>query len=94
MIQVTITSSPVEVISYKDKSGQPATLRKQTGYAHVFLEDGSPSPFPDKFGFLLARDQAPWPAGSYTLHPSALAVDREGKLTCLPRLTPAKPAAR
>lgn len=91
MIQITITSAPIEVISYKDKSGQPAQLRKQIGHLHTFLEDGSAAQFPDKFGFLLNRDQAPWPPGSYTLHPSAVSVDREGKLTCLPRLTPAKP---
>jgi len=90
MWKVTITNSPVEVIRYTSKrDGSAQELRKQTGYLHTVGTDGTPSPFPDKFGFLLNRDEAPHPPGEYTLHPSALTVDREGRLSCLPRLTPA-----
>lgn len=95
MLKVSVTSAPVEVINYTDKkTGQPAQLRKQTAYLHTFSEDGSASAFPDKFGFLLGREQAPFPAGEYTLHPSAIVVDREGRLSCLPRLTPAQKPAK
>jgi len=90
MWKVTILPTPVEVISYTSKKdGSPQSLRKQTGYLHTFTSDGQASPFPDKFAFLLNRDEAPYAPGEYTLHPSALIVDREGRLAALPRLTPA-----
>ncbi len=91
LIKITVTAAPIEVINYTSKKdGSPQQLRKQTAYAHVMGEDGTPGPFPDKFGFLLDRDQTPYPAGEYQLHPSAIAVDRDGRLTCYPRLTPVK----
>lgn len=94
MLKITIPTGDVETIAYTNKTtGQPAQLRKQTGYAHVIGTDGAPSPYPDKFGFLLNKDQQPYPAGDYTLHPSALYVDRDGRLQCAPRLTPIKRAA-
>jgi hypothetical protein len=89
MWKVTIANPDVEVIKYTDKKGAPAELRKQTAYFHAFGVDGTPGPFPDRFGFLLNRDQPAYPAGDYTLHPSALQVDRDGRLTCAVRLTPA-----
>lgn len=92
MLKITITSVEVDVIKYTDKRGQPAQLRKQTGYLHGYEPSGQPLPFPDKFSFLLDSDAAPFPAGTYDLHPSAVFVDREGRLACAPRLTPAKPA--
>lgn len=90
MLKVSITSDPVEVIRYTNKAGQAAELRKQTGYLHSVRPDGTPAPFPDRFGFLLNRDQAPYPAGEYQLHPSAVTVDRDGRLSCASVLTPAK----
>lgn len=87
MLKVSITDDPVETINYTDKKGQPAQLRKQGGYLHVVRGDGVPSPFPDRFGFLLNRDQAPYPPGEYVLHPSAITVDRDGRLACAPVLT-------
>jgi len=69
-----------------------ATTRKQTAYLHTILPDGSPAPFPDKFSFIVDRDSAPYAPGEYTLHPSALGVDRDGRLSCVTRLTPIKRA--
>jgi len=95
MLKVSFTSAPIEVIPYTSKKdGSPQQLRKQSGYLHVILEDGTPSPYPDKFGILLERDQAPYPAGDYVLHPSSVTVDRDGRLACHPRLTPVKQAPR
>lgn len=96
MLKVSFTSAPIEVIPYTSKKdGSAQTMRKQYGYLHVVLEDGTPSPYPDKFGVLLERDQAPYPPGEYVLHPSSVTVDREGRLSCRPRLIPVKaPAAR
>jgi len=93
MIKFTVTGQPVEVINYTDKTtGAGKQLRKQSAYAHVIEQDGTSAPFPEKFSFLLNRDQDAYPAGEYTLHPSALVIDRDGRLSCLPRLTPIKRA--
>lgn len=89
MIRIVIPSTPVELIKYTDKAGRPAELRKQTGYAFTVTEAGEVAQFPDKFGFILGRDQQPYAPGEYTLHPSAAVVDRDGRLSCVPRLTPA-----
>lgn len=89
MIKIVISSGEPELINYTGKDGKPAQLRKQTGHAFTVQPDGSVAEFPDKFGFLLNRDQAPYARGEYTLHPSALTVDRDGRLSCVPRLTPA-----
>lgn len=89
MIRIVISSGTADVINYKGKDGQPAQLRKQTAYAFCIQPDGSLPQFPDRFAFLLDREQAPYAAGEYTLHPSAVTVDRDGRLSCVPRLTPA-----
>lgn len=91
--KVSITSAPVEVINFTSKKdGSAQSMRKQTGYLHTILPDGTPSPFPDKFSFIVERDSAPYAPGDYTLHPSALGVDRDGRLSCVTRLTPIKRA--
>lgn len=93
MIRISIHSPAVEVINYTSKKDNtPQSLRKQTGYAHTVDTEGVAAPFPEKFGLLLNREQQPWPAGDYTLHPSAFAV-RDGKLLLSNiRLTPVRPA--
>lgn len=93
-IRITVSQSTAEIIPYASKKdGSPQQLRKQTAYAHVVNEANEPALYPEKFGFLLSRDQVPFPAGDYTLHPSAIAV-REGKLVLTSnRLTPVKAKA-
>lgn len=88
MYLVTIVSPEVREFSYTDKQGRPAKLRTQQGYLHYFLSDGKPSTIPDRFEMLLERDQVGYAAGEYQLHPSAVHVDRNGRLACATRLTP------
>jgi len=89
MFKVTVTPLPVELIKWTDKNtGEQRSMRKQSAYLHFFFEDGTPSPVPDKFGFVLRDDQQPYAPGDYQLHPSALQVDRDGRLSCKPVLTP------
>lgn len=92
MLKFTVTGQ-VETVNYTDKKGQAASFVKQVAYAHVVNADGTVPPFPEKFSFIVARGEAPYAPGEYTLHPSALYVDRDGRLACNPRLTPAKRAA-
>lgn len=90
-IRVTIAQSTAETISYTSKKdGSPQQLRKQTAYAHVVNDAGEAALYPEKFGFLLNRDQAPFPAGEYTLHPSAIAVRGDKLVLSSNRLTPVK----
>jgi len=94
MIKILIHKGDARLINYTDKKGQPATLRAQEGYASTVNAQGEPAPYPEKFEFLLERDQAAYPPGEYTLHASAFHVDRNGKLALSVRLQPIKPAAR
>jgi len=91
-IRITIAQSQSETINYTSKKdGSPQQLRKQTAYAHVVNESNEAALYPEKFGFLLNREQSPFAAGEYTLHPSAITV-YEGKLVLSSnRLTPVKP---
>ena len=93
MIRITIAQGTCEVIPYTSKKdGSAQQLRKQTAYAHVVDQEGAPALYPEKFGFLLNRDQQPFAAGEYTLHPSAFNV-RDGKLVVTDsRLTPVRSA--
>lgn len=94
MIKVLIHRAEVRVINYTNKTtGQPATLRAQEGYAFTVNAQGEPAPFPEKFEFLLDKDQAPYAAGEYNLHPSAFFVDRNNRLALSVRLAPVKKPA-
>lgn len=95
MIRISILSPALETINYTSKKdGSPQQLRKQTAYAHTVDSEGVASPYPEKFGFILGRDQQhAFAPGDYTLHPSAFTI-RDGKLLLSDtRLTPVKPAA-
>lgn len=95
MIRVTIAQATAEIIPYTSKKdGSAQTMRKQSGYAFVTDSEGAVGLYPEKFGFLLNRDQQPFAAGDYLLHSSALEV-RDGKLTLANvRLTPAARVAK
>lgn len=95
MFAITITSpNIVERQGVGKVSNKPYHLRIQTGYLHTVGDDGNPNEIPDKFEFLLDKDQAPYPRGRYQLHPSAVQVSRDGGLEVRARLAPvAAPAA-
>jgi len=90
-ILVQVHSASLRVIDYTDKkTGQPARLLTQTAYLHAVNENGEKGPVPDKFEIVLPKGQSVGhPPGLYTLHPSALYVDRNGRLSVSPRLAPA-----
>ena len=67
-------------------SGKPYDINFQTGHAYTVGEDGVVAEIPDKFEFMLASGQLPYPRGNYTLAPSAVQVGRDGKLIVIPRL--------
>lgn len=94
MIRVTVAQSTVrEMKGTSQKTGRPYEMRFQTAYAHTVDKDGNPPPFPEKIEISLDRDQPAYGRGEYTLHPSSLYVDRDGRLACGIRLTPL-PAAK
>jgi len=93
MIRVTVAQTTVrELKGTSAKNGRDYHLRFQNAYAHTQDRDGNLPPFPEKFEISLDRDQLPYAVGEYTLHPSAVYVDRDGRLAVSPRLTPWKPA--
>lgn len=105
MLKVTITSADVaEMRGTSKASGRPYYMRRQVAYLHTVDKDGSPAPFPEKTellldngkqdgeGRFLTPPQQPYAPGEYTLHPSSVYVDRDGRLACSLRLTPVKRA--
>lgn len=93
MIKVLIHKGDVRLINYTDKrDGSPRQLRAMEGYAFTVNANGEPAPFPEKFEFLLEKDQPAVAPGEYTLHPSSLYVDRQNKLALAVRLAPVKAA--
>ena len=93
MIRVTVAKTDLETVNYKSKrDGSDQSFKKQFAYAHTVDSEGNPDFAPEKFQFVPERDdkgqQRAMPAGTYTLHPSAIFVDRDGNLACRLRLTP------
>lgn len=91
MIQVTIAQTTVREFKGNSKtSGKPYHLRMQTGYAHTMDGQGNKPPFPEKFEIMLDTDAPAYAVGEYTLHPSSLYIDRDGRLAVSARLAPLK----
>lgn len=88
MLQIIVESADVRTINYTDKKGQPKQLRAQEARAYLVGPDGKPSQFPDKFEFLLAKEQAPYSRGTYALDPRSIFIDGDKKLRVTPMLTP------
>lgn len=91
MIRITVAQSTVRELKGVSKTTQrPYHMRFQTGYALTVDKDGNPPPFPEKFEISLDTDQPAYTPGDYQLHPSAVYVDRDGRLAISARLTPLK----
>jgi hypothetical protein len=93
MLKITVVSPALRRQPYiSKKDGKPGELFFQTVYVHTVGQDGTPAPFPEKVETIAERDAAGQPiahaAGEYTLHPSAVFVNREGRLDASLRLTP------
>lgn len=93
MIKITVAKTDLDTINYTDKkTGAPKSFAKQSAYAHTVDQAGNVEFAPEKFSFLPERNaagvQLAMPAGTYTLHPSAVYVTRDGELACRLRLTP------
>lgn len=96
MLKVQIAKPDVRVQPYTDKKGNPATLAFQEAWLFTVDEAGKPDPYPSKVEFIPPRDErgntAPYAVGDYQLHPSAVYIDRNGRLAAQMRLTPLKRA--
>ena len=94
MIKITVAQATLKEVKGNSKTtGKPYHMRFQTAYAHTVDAQGNQPPYPEKFEVILDTDAPPFQPGEYTLHPSALYIDREGRLACSPRLTPIKARA-
>jgi hypothetical protein len=93
MIKVTIAQTAVrDLKGTSAKTGRPYHMRFQNGYAHTVDKDGNAPPYPEKFEVQLEDEQQPYAPGDYTLHPSSLYIDRDGRLAVSARLAPLKRA--
>jgi len=95
MTKIFVTSPEIrEMKGIGKTSGKPYHMRIQTAHAFTVSPDGVMSEFPDKFEIALDEGQFPYQRGAYTLAPSAIQVDRNGRLEVRPRLIPAVAAAK
>lgn len=89
MIKITVAQTTVkEVKGISAKTQKPYAMRFQTAYAHTLDKDGNAPPYPEKFEVILDHDAPAFTPGDYTLSPSAIYIDQNGRLACAPRLTP------
>ena len=90
MIKITVTKADAKVIKGTSAKGKPYELHIQAAYASVIDPDtGEQAEIPEKFEIILPRDQTePYPRGVYTLAPSSIYVDRDGRMAVTPRLVP------
>ncbi len=98
MLKVTVVSQAVRIQPYTDKkTNEPKTLPFQTAYVFTVDDEGKPGLYPEKIEFIPPRDpaghSAPYAPGDYQLHPSAVFIDRNGRLAAQMRLTPLKQRA-
>ena len=94
MIKVRVTSSDIRNLDGVSKTtGKEYHLRMQTVHGFFISPEGVVPEYPDKFDVFLEKDQSAYAPGWYTLHPSAVYLNFDGKLSISPRLTPIKPAA-
>jgi hypothetical protein len=70
-------------------TGKPFEFRTQKAYAHTVDSQGNKPPYPEAFELILDDGAAPYSVGEYTLHPSSVYVDRNGRLAIGARLAPA-----
>jgi len=91
MIKIAITTSDIREMKGVGKaSGKPYHMRIQTAHAFTVSPDGVLAEFPDKFEISLEANEQPYPRGNYMLSPSAVYVNREGRMDVRPRLVPLK----
>jgi hypothetical protein len=95
MLKVTITSASFREMKGTGKvSGKPYHMAMQTAYLHTIDRDGVHAPFPEKTEISLEKDEQGlfmnYQPGEYTLHPSSVYVDRDGKVAATLRLVSSK----
>lgn len=91
MLKITITSPAIREMKGTGKaSGKAYHMAFQTAWIHTHEKDGNPLPFPEKIELMLdkAEDGAFlfYAPGEYTLHPSSIYVNADGKPAVAPRL--------
>jgi hypothetical protein len=90
MIKIEIETDEVRKLEgVSAKTNKAYSLRIQFGYAFIVGPDGKPNKYPEKFEFFLDKEQAPYPAGLYQLHPSAIGIS-DGRLSVTAALAPLK----
>jgi hypothetical protein len=68
------------------KAGKP--FRIATAYAATLDQQGQPNKYPQRFEFILGRDDPEPAPGLYTLAPASIYVNDRGNLAIAPKLVP------
>lgn len=84
MIRIEIKSAEVAsknvTIKNGPRTGQIATIREQTAWAHLCDRNGQPQPYPSQISLSLEENAQPYPPGIYTISPSSFYVNRFRRL--------------
>lgn len=89
MIKIEVQAGVRTITS---KSGRP--FRIATGYAATVGRDGQPNKYPERFEFILGKDEPDPVPGVYSLAPGSIYVDSRGNLAIAPKLVPVASAGR
>lgn len=96
MIQVSVHSAALREQPYNDKkTGERKVLHFQTLWLHLIGRNGEAEPYPTKLEVIADVDQrngmpTAYQPGKYSLHPSAIYIDRDNRLAVAPRLVAIK----
>lgn len=104
MLKVTVVKPEAKLITWGATDIRRAgSMRVQEAWLHTIEPDGTPSFAPSRFevtlrdarinretGEVLEPEQSPYAPGEYTLHPSSVYLNRDGRPALSVRLTPWK----
>ena len=100
MIKIRVLSDKCNILKGIGKeSGKPYEMHIQTAYAYTVSDTGEVAEIPEKFEFVLPKDEAgqivkPLGRGDYTISPAAVYIDRNGRMSINPRLIPVAAASK
>lgn len=82
MLRVEIKSALINEISgISQKTGKPYNMKKQSGWAYTYDQQGNLNPYPERIEISLADNQEPYAVGNYGLSDKCIFVGDFNSLT-------------
>lgn len=95
MIKIEVSSTEVtHKTGTSSKTNKPFDIPEQEAWAFFHDREGRLNPHPTRVRLTLDKDQAPYPAGNYSLAPESLYADQWGQISIRARLRPIPQAVK